>query len=525
MTTTMALPSTSSLGIGRQPQRPTSSRSGEKQAIWIPMLQSSSKGKGLIEKQLIILGGSSDQQREFLEQLNPQQNTTRSRFNQARHPRTVPISNKYAMGYTYHDVLDTDQEDVLARMNRICTSPQTIIESKDGKTYTDKYTTRLVRTSEVGKAVTAMVSLDDDTKIEMEENMTAWKEKRTGPDAQKLNEDQKNSATAATPLGSGEWDEGLGFPLSVVCIQSEKIEKLEREQAWEEDHFDFLLQWLRTVLLKHGSSLCYVASFDANDVRTLLHSTLNIQSLLKREVAKHNVIDRDKILVPPNWDSWGKIRILRDAFEPETIAERWSIEIQSPPDLAIDFEKPEEESVSAVALYEINIPKQPQGQSLREEPAKITVTVPSLQEFLQEQKAELDRLAAKDDEASSNSKAKTNGNGARETADSQRPMMNRTQSRAESHHINVNGIDVDAEEATRRLREREEERKTTKRDGTPIGEKKIKITDTSTEEYKNFFAGLMNKKSAIRGSSPASGVASPRRGTPTPEGRTTSDHS
>ena len=84
----------------------------------------------------------------------------------------------------------------------------------------------------------------------------------------------------------GEGDEELGIPLSVVCIESEKIEKLEREQDWQEDHFDFLLQWIRTVLLKHAASLCYVASFDSNDVKTLLHTSMGIQSLLRKDVAK-----------------------------------------------------------------------------------------------------------------------------------------------------------------------------------------------------------------------------------------------
>lgn len=534
----MSYASTSTIGVARQPKRPTSSRNGEKPAIWIPMLQNSSKGKDLTEKQLIILGGSPEQQRDFLEQLNPPQDTTRLRYNQVRRTRTAPVSNKYAMGFTYHDILDADQEDVLARMNVYMLSSSSgafaaLLKPLLSKRYVkDTLITILLDWSEPWKWARQLrqwvrllrkviLTLDDETKIEMEENMNAWKERKTGPEAQKQSEEQRNSVPVNTPLGPGEWDEGLGFPLSVICVQSEHIERLEREQGWQEDHFDFLLQWLRTVLLKHGASLCYVASFDANDVRTLLHSSLSIQSLLKKEVIKHNVIDRDKILVPPNWDSWGKIRILRDAFEAETVAERWSLDIQASPDKLLDPKRRDEDPDSAVALYEQNIPKPPADQIVSKEPPKVTITVPSLQEFLQEQKTELDRLAAKDDELPTAGRTTATN---RDNTETQRPGMARLQSRAESYHVNVNGIDVDAEEATRRLREREEERKTSKRDSTPVGQRKVNVGDASTEDFKSFFAGLMNKKGGGKGSNSASGVASPRRESPAPERRIAADH-
>lgn len=33
-------------------------------------------------------------------------------------------------------------------------------------------------------------------------------------------------------------------------LQADKIEMLERERGWKEEEFDFVLQFLRTVLLK-----------------------------------------------------------------------------------------------------------------------------------------------------------------------------------------------------------------------------------------------------------------------------------
>ena len=82
--------------------------------------------------------------------------------------------------------------------------------------------------------------------------------------------------------------------------------------------------------MKHGSSLIYTSASVPNSLPTLIHSSLNIHSLLKKACLKHNVIDRDKILIPPNWDSWGKIRVLRDGFDVEGVSSGWSVDIQIP---------------------------------------------------------------------------------------------------------------------------------------------------------------------------------------------------
>lgn len=79
-----------------------------------------------------------------------------------------------------------------------------------------------------------------------------------------------------------------------------------------------------------GASLIYTAPTMMTPLQSLVHASLGIRSLLKRAPLKHNVIDRDKIVVPPNWDSWGKIRVLRDGFDVESVSEGWSIDINQP---------------------------------------------------------------------------------------------------------------------------------------------------------------------------------------------------
>lgn len=80
-----------------------------------------------------------------------------------------------------------------------------------------------------------------------------------------------------------------------------------------------------------GASLVYTSVSVPNSLPTLIHSMLGIYSQLKKQTLKHNVVDRDKVLIPPNWDSWGKIRVLREGFDVEGISSGWSIDIQQPP--------------------------------------------------------------------------------------------------------------------------------------------------------------------------------------------------
>lgn len=80
-----------------------------------------------------------------------------------------------------------------------------------------------------------------------------------------------------------------------------------------------------------GASLIYTSQNTPSQLPLLIHSTLGITSLLKRQPLKHNVIDRDKIVVAPNWDSWGKIRILGGTFDAELVSKGWEEDIKLPP--------------------------------------------------------------------------------------------------------------------------------------------------------------------------------------------------
>ncbi|KAL8938635.1 MAG: hypothetical protein Q9216_003782 [Gyalolechia sp. 2 TL-2023] len=291
----------SNIGPNGRPQ----SKSEPDKNIWSSLLDNVASGKKLPEKNLLVLGGSSELQREFLETLE----TDSLRRPQDRRRKKPPVANEFALGYTYHDVLDADH-DVLDWAEPWAWARQL----RDWIRFL--------------KGI--VVTLDDECKIIAEEIMKEWQQRRRGAHY------EGGSAVTSDPsinipLGQGEWEEPLGLPICVACHGTEKIEGLEKDHGWREEEFDFALQYLRTVMLKHGSSLIYTSLSVPNSLPTLIHSSLGIHSLLKRQTLKHNVIDRDKVLVPPNWDSWGKIRVLREGFDVEGISSGWSIDTQLPP--------------------------------------------------------------------------------------------------------------------------------------------------------------------------------------------------
>jgi dynein light intermediate chain 1 len=43
---------------------------------------------------------------------------------------------------------------------------------------------------------------------------------------------------------------------------------------------------------------------------------------------KSNILDRDRIVVPAGWDSWGKITVMRDSFDPRMWGEAWERDLE-----------------------------------------------------------------------------------------------------------------------------------------------------------------------------------------------------
>lgn len=234
-----------------------------------------------------------------------------------------------------------------------------------------------------------------------------------------------------------------------------------------------------------GASLIYTTPFLANCLQSLVHSSLGIHSLVKRQPLKHNVIDRDKILVPSNWDSWGKIRIIREGFDMEAVGTAWSIEIQARPTpfrgavadasastSAKDGDEPPSSShaensedaedgdasdgSSAVYMYEqaIQDPRFGMSTSVRTNDVPvIEVETQNMQEFLRNQLDLLERLKTEDEKR--NVQLKKDTGVAKE--DVTKTVPEDAEPARVSEHIgpvqfNMGGIQVDAEDMLRKLK-------------------------------------------------------------------------
>ncbi|EEP78838.1 conserved hypothetical protein [Uncinocarpus reesii 1704] len=516
------------IGTGSRP----ASKDGKKN-LWSSMLDGVASGKRLPEKNLLVLGGTPESQREFLDTLSSDPSDPRLP-SEKRKGKAPPIANQFALGYTYQDVLDADQEDILARVSVYLLSEPSpsfapllkpLLNTKSVRETLivvlldwDSPWSWIRQLREWIRLLrSVLISLDDDTKLVMEENMMEWKGQRRGIDS---TYPSGSGGPASIPLGPGEWDEGLGIPMCVVCQGAEKIEKLEKDHGWREEEFDFILQFMRTILLKHGSSLIYTTPFLANSLQSLIHSSLGIHSLLKRQSFKHNVIDRDKILVPSNWDSWGKIRIIREGFDMEGIGNAWSIEIQESAESSkaeddiTEKEESSAEGTSAVAIYEQTIqdPKQVTAisRTSQSDGNRIEIETTDTQTFLAEQLEVLEQLRAEDE----NQERQMRKDGVLRES----PMIDES-GRVNEHigpvQFNMGGIQVDADDMLRRLKEREASRAPNRKERqsggeSPLAESLGSSPVSSTGEPKmqnqslaNFFAGLVKKP----GGSPRSNQA------------------
>jgi dynein light intermediate chain 1, cytosolic len=224
-----------------------------------------------------------------------------------------------------------------------------------------------------------------------------------------------------------------------------------------------------------GASLVYTTPNVPSQLQSLVHSSLGITSLIKRQPLKQNVIDRDKIVVPPNWDSWGKIRVLRDGFDVEAISNGWSSDLSatfpskpiSSADLQILEQAKEDgqlDSVmgSAVALYEHWIPD-PSVDALQlggggSDPSKLELSSEDGQAFLEMQLSVLEGFRIKSEQAKDKSSLRTS----RRTDDSNLSVSTRDDANARvNEHIgpvqfNMGGIQVDADDMVQRLKVWEE---------------------------------------------------------------------
>ena len=224
---------------------------------------------------------------------------------------------------------------------------------------------------------------------------------------------------------------------------------------------------------------------------------------------KHNVIDREKILVPPNWDSWGKIRVIREGFDVEGVSSKWGIDISQPVSaIQVYTQQPSDEGqpqleensqTPVVLLYESTIPDPhvDQKAQARKKPG-IEVVVPDMQTFLASQQETLARLLAEDEKTAS-SAASTTSTMSGSTVGTSMSTHDRMADQIGPVQVNMGGIQVDADDMVRKLqRDSKKDSATTPEVSTP--KQKGEGASMSTPDMKaqnealqTFFTGLLKR--------------------------------
>ncbi|BGO98981.1 hypothetical protein NBRC10513v2_000083 [Rhodotorula toruloides] len=167
-----------------------------------------------------------------------------------------------------------------------------------------------------------------------------------------------------SPLPPGILLDNLGIGLVIVCTKADQMNMLERDREFTEEQFDYIQQLLRTVALRYGAAVFYTSqTLPSSYVKLrqyILHRlfaapasaalainasanpttpTSSSRPAAPAPIAtsarasfpfphRANVVDRDQLLVPAGWDSWGKIKIMRERFDCEQAGEGWEADLE-----------------------------------------------------------------------------------------------------------------------------------------------------------------------------------------------------
>ncbi|KAI0044606.1 hypothetical protein FA95DRAFT_245456 [Auriscalpium vulgare] len=353
----------------------TNSRSSSPEAppqdLWSSILDSVSSSRSIPAKQVLILG---------------QPSTGKSTLASALLQKPASDGGKdepridFAVGYDWADVRDEGEEDILARLS-VYTVPSSatsytalvphflppraslphtlvmiVLDWTRPWTFVDELHTWL-------SWVERWVEGDNarELTIAREENRERWQahlQHYTEPSAEPIPTTATSLQGTILPLGPGTFTHNIaGVPIVVACTKADLIDENNdlvgagasgmggmvkgKGGEWEE-RTDGIMQILRTICLKYGASLFYTTQ-QPSSLQVLRQYALHVLFTPPapppdEPVApvrhpfpfthRPNTLDRDRIVVPAGWDSWGKIVVLRDGFDARAWGEAWERELE-----------------------------------------------------------------------------------------------------------------------------------------------------------------------------------------------------
>ncbi|KAK7060355.1 hypothetical protein VNI00_001120 [Paramarasmius palmivorus] len=342
--------------------------------LWSSILDSVSSTRSIPSKQILILGKPS---------------TGKSTLASALLQKPVSDDGKddqktdFALGYDYADVRDEGDEDTLARLS-VYTVPSSdptytrllphflppktslphtlviiVLDWTRPWTFVEELETWL-------KWVDEWANGDGSRELEIvrEENRERWMHHLlhyTEPSTDPIPATSTASNTVL-PLSTGVFTHNpAGIPIVVACTKADLIDEGHDLVAgasgmggmvkgkggeWEE-RTDGVMQILRTICLKYGASMFYTTP-QPSTLQVLRQYALHAlfvppapspAALAGTEAPtparnpfpfneKPNTLDRDRVVIPAGWDSWGKVTVLRD-FDPKAWGEAWEQDLES----------------------------------------------------------------------------------------------------------------------------------------------------------------------------------------------------
>ncbi|THH19895.1 hypothetical protein EW146_g1335 [Bondarzewia mesenterica] len=345
------------------------------QDLWSSILDSVSSTRSIPSGRVLILGQSSSGKSTLANALLQKPPADGGKDES---------STNFALGYDWADIRDDADEDTIARLSVFtvpssapsytsliphflpprASLPHTIIlivlDWTRPWTFLDELHTWLTWVEEWVKGDGAR-----ELEIAREENrerLQAHLQHYTEPSSDPIPATSTMQGTIL-PLGPGTFTHNsAGVPIIVTCTKADLIDENNDLVAgasgmggmvkgkggeWEE-RTDGVMQILRTICLKYGASLFYTTQQPAT-LQILRQYVLHLLfippapspglSSPTEPVAptrnpfpfqqKPNTLDRDRIVVPAGWDSWGKIAVLRDGFDAKGWGEAWERDLEA----------------------------------------------------------------------------------------------------------------------------------------------------------------------------------------------------
>ena len=377
MSTTILSRASAAQPYGAREDRPAKRKKEQRADIWSGLLrqtreaQARNRTQTAQRRQLLVCGGSSEDQNAFLQSLSrppPPQPASRNQDRRQQWPKGQwKLSNKYAYGYGHVTLfsppqhssagvqaLGSEAEEAASLEVHTITDPavqyvdvlRRILERKESTKDTEDDTTEPSYPEEL-----APISHQQTQGICI---LLSWKEPwRFMSTLQRWLQILAKALLAPDKQVTDPLDvlKDAQISLTVIVQHTESQEVLFREGYKEED-FDHISQCLRTAILPlHPSSaLVYMSSTappqqpgsPLSETQKVVYTSLGLDlsalnprtsqtgDSLKREelVPKHEFMDRMAIVIPAGWDSVAFIRTLSETFSPEDTLDAWLADLQ-----------------------------------------------------------------------------------------------------------------------------------------------------------------------------------------------------